>query len=628
MRQSQNYYCVFLVLLFVVLTESISGQSYLTTPIPDSLLRRAYSVIRLDSTFVELKEKQINYHVKRVTTILDKKHSHKQNIHLWYKPGENVIYKLSVTYYDKDGKVLKKVKKKNFDDNYAGQSFELITDSRVLSYSFHSASYPITVDLNFLRVDKSPSNINGWYPLSSFNTSVVTSTIRIDNQVNKEYSFDSMDIDQYEVEKGIHYTAAGLKAKKKEKHLPQNPFSELTFSLKNIAYGKHEGKTANWSDFGTWYYNTFIEPNKTLTREHIVEKYGGKLAGLSKLEQAQYLYNSIQESTRYIAINIEDGGWNPLSTDVVQNKQYGDCKALSLYYHSLLDAFDIESDLVLIYGSSDITNAKEDFYSPNQFNHMICVVRIDGKDLWADLTSKHHPLGYIGQFCDDRKVLRFNNTSGWIETTPSYIDYTAIDQDIELTTEGTIIDKRSQLSQGLTKEVKQWVETYSSKEREAYYKNRFDNYPSFTIDSSHYEISEDRSAINEYFVIQATNIVEQFGEHLLVPLALQELPIPKLKSKKRYLPIRFQREKKVVINTTYNLPDGYSASVKEDVKYNSLYGLYTCTYTLEGSKLIVNRTFIQNKGEYPVKEYKKIRSFFNKCIKAEKKSISLKPIKT
>ena len=97
---------------------------------------------------------------------------------------------------------------------------------------------------------------------------------------------------------------------------------------------------------------------------------------VDKLEIARLLYQYVQKNTRYVLININDGGWSPLATSVVHQNKYGDCKALTHYYNSLCQAYDIKASLVLVNAGDTKIDAKDDFYSTVQFNHAISKIEI------------------------------------------------------------------------------------------------------------------------------------------------------------------------------------------------------------------------------------------------------------
>jgi hypothetical protein len=51
----------------------------------------------------------------------------------------------------------------------------------------------------------------------------------------------------------------------------------------------------------------------------------------------------MQNKTRYVNVSIGIGGWQPMIPEDVRRKGYGDCKGLTNYMKTLLDAAGIKS---------------------------------------------------------------------------------------------------------------------------------------------------------------------------------------------------------------------------------------------------------------------------------------------
>jgi hypothetical protein len=66
------------------------------------------------------------------------------------------------------------------------------------------------------------------------------------------------------------------------------------------------------------------------------------------VEKVRTLYNYMQQRTRYVSIQVGIGGWQPFLASVVDEKGYGDCKALAHYMKSILDAVGIRSVYTLV----------------------------------------------------------------------------------------------------------------------------------------------------------------------------------------------------------------------------------------------------------------------------------------
>ena len=119
------------------------------------------------------------------------------------------------------------------------------------------------------------------------------------------------------------------------------------------------------------------------------------------------------------------------TAETVDRLGYGDCKALSNYTRSLLDAVGVKSYYALVTAGENLEEMTESFPS-NRFNHAILYVPLANDTLWLECTNQHLPFGYIGGFTDDRKALIITDDGGKLLHTTVY---TAANNRLERTTE-------------------------------------------------------------------------------------------------------------------------------------------------------------------------------------------------
>ncbi|CAN0578469.1 unnamed protein product, partial [Laminaria digitata] len=228
----------------------------------------------------------------------------------------------------------------------------------------------------------------------------------------------------------------------------------------------------------------------------------------------------MQRRSRYISIQLGVGGYQSLPTKYVDEKGYGDCKALSNYMKSMLDYKGLESNFILVNAGKDRDDIKPEIVS-NQFNHVFLAVPNDSDTVFLECTTQLMPTGFTGTFTDDRHVL-------WIEQGGSQIiKMPALDlNDNVLKSTGTLVlDKfgNGELNLkrergGLFFEDIQLLTSINEGQREGYLYNQF-SYKDFIIRDFSYEQPKDNTNtyLTEYDLV-INNVARNTSDRLLVPV--------------------------------------------------------------------------------------------------------------
>jgi len=182
------------------------------------------------------------------------------------------------------------------------------------------------------------------------------------------------------------WTAENIPPKVDEDFLPPEHEVQmaLLFAPDYFEISDTKGSTKSWREFGKWSW----ELNKdrfTLPPEAVAE-VKKLVEGLSDpYEIIQTLYKHLQNSTRYVAIQIDLGGWQPYPAESTFKNRYGDCKDLSTLMVAMLDVVGIKA-----YTADALTRNNgvviEEFPS-NQFNHVIACVPLKEDTLWLECTA-------------------------------------------------------------------------------------------------------------------------------------------------------------------------------------------------------------------------------------------------
>ena len=181
---------------------------------------------------------------------------------------------------------------------------------------------------------------------------------------------------------------------------PSMPPFEDVAQLLRVDY-----KYESWNQLSKKYWDLVesrFEPSdvdalRTLARDIVGEAKTEK-------EKIEEIFNYLQNTYRYVAIDIEDSGWIPNHPeDIIRNK-YGDCKDMSVMAVTLLRALNIKAYPALVkttnYGTLNTRVISLDF------NHMIVMAETGkGKTYWLDATGNACPLGEVYASLEGAKAL-------------------------------------------------------------------------------------------------------------------------------------------------------------------------------------------------------------------------------
>lgn len=149
----------------------------------------------------------------------------------------------------------------------------------------------------------------------------------------------------------------------------------------------------NWADVSRWL--TELSDAQAIVSEELAQKAKQLVANsTTELERIRAIGRYVQ-SVNYISIQTglgRGGGYRPHSAAEVFAKSYGDCKDKANLMRAMLRSVGIDSYLVGIY-SGDATYVREEWPSPQQFNHCIIAVRVGAETQAATIVN--HSLGRL-----------------------------------------------------------------------------------------------------------------------------------------------------------------------------------------------------------------------------------------
>lgn len=612
---------------------SQDSSKYNSLLISEDLTENANSVIRKNDEIITIEAyDKMHYTLHRIITVFNKEGNSDIDAYAFYNKSTH-IKKLEAKIYNQFGEQIKKIKSRDFKDVSAVSGGTLYSDDRVKYLDYTPISYPYTVEFFLDYKTSSTAFIRSWRPVRDFMQSIEESSYQIDNLTDielkfKEYNFEGFDVLRKE---DFSYVANNIPALKTEAYKPA--FNKVVpivrFALSKFNMEGVKGQNDNWTDFGKWILSDLIEDTQELpasTQEHII-----KLTKDAKtdIEKAKIVYEYVQNKTRYISVQIGIGGWKPIDASEVDKVSYGDCKGLTNYTKSLLDAAGVESYYTVIYGGRNIKNIDKDF-SATEGNHAILCLPNEGDYIWLECTSQTNPFGYTANFTDDRDALVITPDGGKIVHTKAY---KTLDNLLETTANVTLLATGGfnasveLISKGTQYDYHEGIERDILKDQELHYKDYWSYINNLSIDKMNFTNNKDDIVFTENIDLTTPKYASQTSNLLLLePNFFNRITSAPSRYRNRKLP--FEVARGFIDKDSYEieLPNGFLVdALQEPVSIVNKFGEYHMSVEQKTPESIVyKRKFILNKGNYNKEEYKDFRKFWLQVIRHDKSKIVLK----
>ena len=428
--KSPNIKALFIACLLAIACFGVYAQDkklpkelYVAAGIPDSLKEEANSVVRYKMEEMNVRGPgKATIQMHSIITVLNEKGNDEARVTLSYNRKFNTVGSFEMRVFNAAGLLLKKYHKSDMYDRSAVTNETIVTDDRVLMFGHTIASYPTTIEVIYDEDLKSLISLGSW-GLQDDEQAVQESHYRmtIAKDLGFRYLNKNTRIAPVKTTDGVMDTytwnVANLKASKLEEGaeawavLPKVQFSANSFEYYGMA-----GNISTWQEYGKW-IKTLNTDVCTLspTRTEEIQKMVADLK--TDKEKAKFLYEYMQQNMRYVSVQLGVGGLKPFAASFVDEKKYGDCKALSNYMAALLKAVNIPSHYAIIRAGTNEPPADEKFPN-NPFNHVIVCVPFKGDTTWLECTSSTQPFGKLGNFTENRNALLITDDGGKLVNTP------------------------------------------------------------------------------------------------------------------------------------------------------------------------------------------------------------------
>ncbi|WP_184550184.1 DUF3857 domain-containing protein [Mucilaginibacter sp. FT3.2] len=408
--------------------KNIPKDLYIAATIPDSLKEDANSVVRYSSDEVVVKGpgKMVSKH-HSIVTILNEKGDDEAILEMGYNKKYDYYSGLEMHVYNAQGLSIKKYHKSDMYDGSASNDETMVTDERFLAIKHAIAAYPITIEVEYEENVSSFIGLGAWYIQDKVEQSVQLASYKISYNPAIGFRYKNSNC-SIKPEKGAtdgleSYTwnVKNIKAIKKEEHvLTWNILPRVSFAASSFDCYGYPGDFTTWKSFGSW-IKSLNDDVCTLSPERIAEVKKMTDTIKTDKEKARFLYNYMQKSMRYVGIQLGIGGYKPFAATFVDQKKYGDCKALSNYMKALLKAVDINSCYAIIRAGVNAEPADLAFPN-NSFNHAILCIPFKNDTTWLECTSSTTAFGKLGPFTENRNALLITDEGGKLVNTPKSTD--------------------------------------------------------------------------------------------------------------------------------------------------------------------------------------------------------------
>jgi hypothetical protein len=606
----------------------INAQYYSVAIIPDSLKIDACGVIREYTRKYDLHSPNSGtIRIKKVITVLSKEGKSSADMIIQYDKNSVVTIK-DITIYDSNGKKVKSVKLSDIKDYPAFGSSELYSQNRAKVYYPDYAEYPYTVAYEYeIRINNIIS-YGLWSPYSNYNISVQRAiysfTYPSDIKINrKEVNLSST---KAVVENNFiceTWEANNLKAIEEEPMdislAERIPCVYLMPSM--LTYEKYKGSADNWKEFGQWMYSLYQGRNElSETEKKNIDLLVKDIP--DTLGRIKTIYKYMQDRTRYVAVTLGIGGYQPFDAKTVFETGYGDCKALTNYMYSLLGYSGVKSFPALVAAGSYKVPVFKDFPNFSQFNHVILCVPFRGDTIWLECTSQKIPFGFLGDFTDNRDVLLIEKDGGQFAHTAVY----KASDNLRICTSEFIIDSTGKASSN----IKTVMNGLQYDDITGLLSLNYDEQKKWLLGNStlpslqlkFFSIEETRKPIPSATIKETSeskNFCTFSGNYMILSLNLINVQTPLKKMlKARYSNILINR------SFVYKIPKSYKfETLPAGMNINSAFGSYTTTVSGKGNEIVFIRKLIINEGRYKPSEYKNLFDFVQAVSKADNAKVIL-----
>jgi hypothetical protein len=351
------------------------------------------------------------------------------------------------------------------------------------------------------------------------------------------------------------------------------------------------------------------------------------------------------QGIKYVAIEMDlahGGGYKPHAADAVLRKQYGDCKDKANLMRAMLKAVGIEANLVAIF-SGDPTFVREEWASPEQFNHMIVAVRVSestqapaivtnalGRLLIFDPTSTTTRMGDLPWYEQGSWALLCAGPQGTLAKMPLLRpEASLMDVSLEgaLNGDGDLSAAVTSRRTGQSADMERLQRLYATPEE---FRQRLERMLARTVRAASISgLDVQDSPDNDAFRLTLNFSSHRYGQLMQQRLlvfspAILEPPgpnFPRVAARTAPIVLRAAVYRK---HTRVKLPAGFTVDeMPDNAKMETDFGRFALTFRQEGDELMLEEELITNGVTLPAEKYSEVKKFFDRFDGADQQQAVL-----
>ncbi|MBW8358401.1 MAG: DUF3857 domain-containing protein [Weeksellaceae bacterium] len=602
------------------------SQNYNSGLIPDNLLKNSNAVVRESTEDYVLKSvNDLEIKRKHAVTILNSAGDEFSTVYIPYNPSTKVS-NIKVEIYDGAGNLAKSFTKKDFSDYTNNPSAALYVDDRILILSPISGKYPYTVKTSFETNTSNTVYLSSFRPVSSYNIAVQKTSFTVLNSSGIKIRTKITDRPLTKVSHTSEgnlwkYSYENIPSIKEEELAPSIGYlvPQVELSPEKFTLEGRQGDMTDWNTFGKWYYTQLIRPVSEITPEIRAEIASLNLQGTTS-DKVKIIYQYMQNKTRYVLIAMGIGGWQPMPASEVSKKGYGDCKALTNYMRTLLEAAGIPSYFSVIYNDSSEMSFDKDFPRLSG-NHAILMVPTEKGNIWLENTSQKHAFNHLSYTSHYRNVLAVKESGIEIVDTPKYKPQDSREKmlaKIKLSEDGSIDSEAKFEFSGGQYDTNLGLLGLKNDEVQQALKKRHYNLKIDQLSVQNIKNDRDLGRIIYDMNLKANGFAKKMGNDLFFPVMPYYHSTIYSGNDERKLPFEnsfpFQDDYEI----EFSIPAGYKfTEIPESRNLSTEFGTYSITFTLKEEKLIVHRVLTINKGLYAKEKFAEYMAFRKKTASSD-----------